>query len=244
MVTGSSDNRELEGILLIDKPAGCTSHDVVARLRRTLKIKRIGHAGTLDPMATGLLVVLVGKATKASQFLISVDKEYEGTIFLGRTTNTQDAEGEVMVETPVPPLSDEEIQQHMASFLGDQYQTPPMHSAIKMKGVPLYKLARKGKEVEREPRFIRVSRLEALRVCLPEIDFRVAASKGFYVRTLAHDFGARIGCGGHLSRLRRTRAGDFSLSNATPLEAVEAMSLSEISRILLPVRQVIPSQAL
>ena len=244
MAAGNLDGRDPEGILLVDKPAGITSHDVIARLRRTLKMKRIGHAGTLDPMATGLLVVLVGKATKASQFLISLDKEYEGTIFLGRTTNTQDAEGEVMVETPVPPLSEEEILKCTASFLGDQYQTPPMHSAIKLKGVPLYKLARQGKEVEREPRFIRVSRFEALRIAPPEIDFSVAASKGFYVRTLAHDFGARIGCGGHLSRLRRTRAGKFSLADAATLEAIEAMPVSEISQRLLPVGQAVPSQAL
>ncbi len=239
-----ADDRVFEGLLLVDKPRGLTSHDVVSRLRRKLKMKRIGHAGTLDPMATGLLIMLIGKATKASQFLISLDKEYEGTIRLGQTTNSYDADGEVMVEAPVPDLTGEEVRRVMESFIGDQYQTPPMHSAIKVNGVPLYKLARKGREIEREPRFIRVSVFELLRLSLPEIDFRVAASKGFYVRTLAHDFGAKIGCGGHLSRLRRTLVGGFSLSSAISLEDLEELPLSEIEKRLLPVGDAVPSHVL
>ncbi len=238
------ENKDFEGILLIDKPKGVTSHDVVSRLRRKLKMKRIGHAGTLDPMATGLLLMLIGKATKASQFLISLDKEYEGAVRLGQTTNTQDAEGEIMVESPVPELTEEDIRRQMESFVGDQYQVPPMHSAIKVDGVPLYKMARKGKEIVREPRFIRVSLFELLAVNLPDMEFRVAASKGFYVRTLAHDFGARIGCGGHLVRLRRTTVGTFSLAEALPLEEVEALAPSGIEKRLLPVSRVVPSHAL
>ena len=147
---------ELDGVLLVDKPGDHTSHDVVARLRGKLRMKRIGHAGTLDPMATGLLVILVGKATKLSQYLVSVDKEYEGTVELGRTTDSQDAEGQTMETRPVPALTEAEVRAAMQGFLGDQYQTPPMFSAIKIAGVPLYKRARKGEEVEREPRFIRV----------------------------------------------------------------------------------------
>jgi tRNA pseudouridine55 synthase len=153
----------MEGILLVDKPRDHTSHDVVARLRGKLKMKRIGHAGTLDPMATGLLVILVGKATKVSQYLVGLDKEYEGTIELGKVTDTQDADGEVMETRPVPPLTDADVLAAVKTFLGDQYQMPPMYSAIKIAGVPLYKSARKGEEIEREPRFIRVMSWEVLR---------------------------------------------------------------------------------
>ena len=145
--------KELDGVLLVDKPRDHTSHDVIARLRGKLKMKRVGHAGTLDPMATGLLVVLVGKATSFSQYLISLDKEYTGTITLGVITNSQDADGEVMERREVPGFTEEQVKAAMAGFLGDQYQTPPMFSAIKIDGVPLYKKARKGEEVEREPRF-------------------------------------------------------------------------------------------
>src|ERR1051325_4529002 len=147
--------KEIEGILLVDKPSDHTSHDVIARLRGKLKMKRVGHAGTLDPMATGLLIVLVGKATRVSQYLISLDKEYEGTIELGKVTDTQDADGEVMETRPVPStLTEAQVRTALQSFLGDQYQTPPMFSAIKIDGVPLYKSARKGEGGEREPRFI------------------------------------------------------------------------------------------
>jgi len=144
---------DFEGILLVDKPQGITSHDVVDRLRRKLRMKKIGHAGTLDPLATGLLIMLIGKATKVSQFLISLDKAYEGTFLLGVETDSQDADGEVVAEKPLPEgLSEAQLIEEMAGFLGDQYQTPPMFSAKKIDGVPLYKMARKGKTVEREPR--------------------------------------------------------------------------------------------
>lgn len=152
-----SQTPQLEGVLLIDKPQGLTSHDVVDRVRRKLKIKRVGHAGTLDPGATGLLIILVGKATKLSQFLMSLSKVYEGTVVLGKETDSQDSDGEVVAEKPVPELTEEDVLKYMAQFKGDQYQTPPMYSAKKINGVPLYKMARKGKEVEREPRFIRIS---------------------------------------------------------------------------------------
>lgn len=154
---GAAPAKELDGILLVDKPTDHTSHDVVARLRGKLKLKRIGHAGTLDPMATGLLIMLVGKATSASQYLMSLDKEYEGTVEFGKVTNTQDAEGEVMETRPVPPLTEADVRAAIAGFLGDQYQLPPMFSAVKIDGVPLYKSARKGEEIVREPRFIRVA---------------------------------------------------------------------------------------
>ena len=233
--------REMEGILLVDKPRDHTSHDVVARLRGKLKMKRIGHAGTLDPMATGLLVILVGKATKVSQYLVGLDKEYEGTIELGKVTDTQDADGEVMETRPVPPLTDADVQATVKTFLGDQYQMPPMYSAIKIAGVPLYKSARKGEEIEREPRFIRVMSWDVLRFASPQIDFRLSCTKGTYVRTLAHDLGAKLGCGAHLSALRRTATDKFKVGQALTLEQIQALTLPEIEQRLIPAREAVPS---
>lgn len=235
---------ELEGILLVDKPREHTSHDVIARLRKKLQMKRIGHAGTLDPMATGLLVILVGKATKASQYIVSLDKEYTGTIELGKTTNSQDADGEVMATAPVPDLTPEELERHMKSFLGDQYQTPPMHSAIKVGGVPLYKMAHKGKEVEREPRFIRIHSFELLGYEKPHVHFRLRCTKGTYVRTVAHDLGNRIGCGGHLSKLVRTATDKFRLEQALPLEEILELPVRDIAARLISVRDALPPVAL
>ena len=200
----------LNGVLLVDKGQDMTSHDVVAVARRCLGTKKIGHCGTLDPMATGMLILVIGTGTKISDLLMSEDKEYVGTLTLGTTTNTQDAEGEVVEEKPVPPFTLEEVEAAFAAFRGDFYQTPPMVSAIKINGVPLYKLARKGQEVEREQRFVRVYDSEITRLALPEVEFRVVCSKGFYVRTYAHDIGQRLGCGAHLSALRRTRSGHFT----------------------------------
>ena len=236
--------KEIEGILLIDKPREHTSHDVVARIRGKLRMKRIGHAGTLDPMATGLLIILVGKATRASQYLISLDKEYEGSIELGKVTDSQDADGQVMETRPIPDLTIEQVREAVKGFLGDQYQTPPMYSAIKIDGVPLYKLARKGEEIEREPRFIRVMSWEVLGFSSPTIDFRMRVTKGAYVRTLGHDLGQKLGCGAHLSALRRTATDKFSVQQAVTLEQLEVMSLTEIEKVLLPVHQVVPSFAL
>jgi tRNA pseudouridine55 synthase len=236
--------KEMEGVLLVDKPAGMTSHDVVYRLRRKLAMQRIGHAGTLDPMATGLLIMLVGKATRISQYLISLDKVYEGEITLGVTTNSQDAEGEVMETRPVPALAEDQVRDAMKTFLGDQYQTPPMFSAIKVEGVPLYKKARKGEEVEREPRFIRVASFELRSFALPKLTFRLACTKGTYVRTLAHDLGQKLGCGAHLSALRRTGSGKFDIGQCTPLAELQELPLPEIEKRLIPVYEAAPSVAL
>ena len=233
--------KEMEGILLVDKPRDHTSHDVVARLRGKLKMKRIGHAGTLDPMATGLLVILIGKATKVSQYLVSLDKEYEGTIQLGTVTDTQDADGEVMETRPVPSLTDADVFAAIKTFLGDQYQMPPMYSAIKINGQPLYKAARKGEDVEREPRFIRVMGWDVLGFASPQIDFRLRCTKGTYVRTLAHDLGAKLGCGAHLSALRRTSTDKFTISQALTLDQLQAMTLPEIEQRLIPAREAVPS---
>jgi tRNA pseudouridine55 synthase len=232
--------KELEGVLLVDKPGDHTSHDVVARLRGVLRMRRIGHAGTLDPMATGLLVILVGKATRLSQYLTSLDKEYEGTVELGKVTNSQDADGEVMETRPVPPLSEADLRAALGGFLGDQYQTPPMYSAIKIDGVPLYKMARKGEEVEREPRFIRVMSWDLLGLSLPRFDFRLRCTKGTYVRTLAHDLGQKLGCGGHLAALRRTSSGSFRVADALTIEQIEQLSPADLEKRLIPAHAAVP----
>ena len=233
-----------EGILLIDKPSGMTSHDVVDRVRRKFRIKRVGHAGTLDPLATGLLILLIGKATKASQYLISLDKEYVGTLRLGQTTDSHDADGKIVEEQTVPTLNTEQVQAAMNTFLGDQYQIPPIFSAKKVNGVPLYKLARKGKVAEREPRLIRVAAFDLRRLELPEVDFHIACTKGTYVRTLGHDLGQKLGCGAHLAALRRTVIDHFSIENALSLECFETLAPLEIVRKLIPVYQILPSQLL
>ncbi|MEY2882056.1 MAG: hypothetical protein RLZZ15_4436 [Verrucomicrobiota bacterium] len=236
--------KELDGVLLVDKPSDHTSHDVIARLRGKLRMSRLGHAGTLDPMATGLLIVLVGKATRISQYLISLDKVYEGTIELGKVTNTQDAEGDMMETRPVPPLTEAELRAAVAGFHGDQYQLPPMFSAIKIDGVPLYKSARKGEEIAREPRFIRVMEWEVTKFGLPRFDFRMRVTKGTYVRTLARDLGQKLGCGGHLAALRRTATDKFNVSQALTLDQINALTIPEIEQRLIPARDAVPMIAL
>ena len=216
------------GVLLVDKDPGMTSHDVVAIARRSMGIKKIGHCGTLDPKATGLLMLVVGRATKIQDLLMSEDKQYVGTITLGATTTTQDAEGEVVEEREVGSLADEAIEAAFEKYSGNFEQIPPMVSAIKKDGVPLYKLARKGKEVKRDPRPVYVTDYELTRVSLPEIDFTVNCSKGFYVRSYAHDIGATLECGGHLSALRRTRSGEFTLERAVGVEALKSGGAEEL----------------
>ena len=239
------DPPSFEGILLVDKPSGITSHDIVDRLRRKLKMKKIGHAGTLDPLATGLMIMLIGKATKVSQFLISLDKSYEGEFRLGIETNSQDSDGEVVSEKSIPEdLSKEKLAETMKTFLGDQYQTPPMFSAKKIDGVPLYKMARKGKVVEREPRFIRINELNLINWTAPIGSFFMSCSKGTYVRTVLHDLGNKIGCGGHMSSLRRTKIDQFSIEDSKPLEEIQEMGLVEIQNRLIPIHQAVPTHVL
>ncbi len=234
-----------EGILLVDKPVGITSHDIVDRLRKKLKMKKIGHAGTLDPLATGLMIMLIGKATKVSQFLISLDKSYEGEFLLGVETDSQDSDGEVVAEKLLPDdLDEEQIEELMKSFLGDQYQTPPMFSAKKIDGVPLYKLARKGKTVEREPRFIRINELKLKGYQSPRGQFELSCSKGTYVRTVFHDLGQKLNCGAHLTALRRTKIDQFDISNATPLNKIEEMGFAEFQSLLVPIHQAVPTHVL
>ncbi|MCD8283171.1 MAG: tRNA pseudouridine(55) synthase TruB [Opitutae bacterium] len=236
---------DFNGILLIDKPQEWTSHDVVAKMRGILHTRRIGHAGTLDPLATGLLVVLVGSACKASQYLMSQEKAYEGTLRLGVVTNSQDADGEIVATNPVPAdLTSEKIAAAMKAMEGDQYQIPPMFSAIKVNGVPLYKAARKGQDIPRDKRFIRIAKFEMRGRRDNDVDFFVECSKGTYVRTIAHDLGAKLGVGAHLAALRRTASGKFTIDGAISLEKLQALSPAEISARLLPVAEYVPSVAL
>ena len=222
-----------DGVLLVDKAEGMTSHDVVALVRRQLGIKKVGHCGTLDPIATGLLLLTIGRGTKVQDLLMSEDKEYVGTLTLGTTTSTQDRQGEVVETKPVPNLGESEIRSAFEKFRGDFYQMPPMVSAKKHGGVPLYKLARQGKVVEREPRFVHVYRYSIDRIIVPDVDFSVLCSKGFYVRTYAHDIGELLGCGAHLKTLRRTKSGRFDVGNAITVNQIRELPREEIvSRIL------------
>jgi len=191
-------------------------------------MRKIGHCGTLDPMATGLLMLVVNRATKIQDLLMSEDKTYTGTITLGATTSTQDKEGKIEEEKEVPAYSSEEITAVFDELTGDFEQIPPMVSAIKQDGVPLYKLARKGKVVERKPRAVSIRGYEVTRQELPEIDFTVDCSKGFYVRTYAHDIGQKLGCGAHLSSLRRTRSGKFTLERAVPVDVLKEAGREEL----------------
>jgi tRNA pseudouridine55 synthase len=222
-----------DGVLLVDKAQGMTSHDVVAIVRRCLGTKKVGHCGTLDPLATGMLIVVVGRGTKIQDLLMSEDKEYVGTMKLGETTDSQDADGQIVETRPVPELAPEQIHEAFNKFHGDFHQMPPMVSAIKKDGVPLYKLARQGKVVERDPRFVHVYAHEINQVRLPEIDFRVVCSKGFYVRTYAFDIGNELGCGAHLKSLRRTKSGKFTLEHSVTVEQLKTQPASVILEKLL-----------
>ena len=222
------------GILIIDKPAGWTSMDVCAKLRGVLRERRVGHAGTLDPMATGVLPVFVGRATRAVEFAETSDKEYIAGLRLGVTTNTQDTSGEVLETRPVQ-VSREALEDALGKFRGDILQVPPMYSAIKINGKKLYELARKGREVERPPRPVAIRALELLD--RPEggedLSLRVRCSKGTYVRTLCHDIGQALGSGGCMSSLRRTMAAGFTLEDAVTLEQVQ--ETADPASLLLPV---------
>jgi len=224
---------EIDGVLLVDKSQAMTSHDVVAITRRSLNTKKVGHCGTLDPLATGLLIITIGRGTKIQDLLMSEDKEYVGTLKLGEETDSQDSDGQVTKSSPVPEFTREQIDAAFAKFHGDFYQTPPMVSAIKKDGVPLYKLARQGKVVEREPRFVHVYAHEIIAIRPTEIDFRVVCSKGFYVRTYAHEIGAELGCGAHLKVLRRTKSGRFSVEGAITVDELKAGPLDAVAQRVL-----------
>lgn len=225
---------ELDGAVLIDKPAGPTSHDVVDLMRRRFGIKKAGHCGTLDPNATGLLVIVLGRATKLSERLMATDKVYEGAIKFGETTDSYDAAGALVGSLPVPPLTLEMLNEEAQAFLGDQMQTPPMVSAVKKDGVPLYKLARKGIEVERKPKLIHIYSFKFSDYQEPVGRFRVACTKGTYVRTIAHELGQKLGCGAHLQALRRTESGHFKVSDAIALDTLVKLPSAELVKRVIP----------
>lgn len=226
--------REIDGALLIDKAPGWTSHDVVAKLRNYLKVKKVGHCGTLDPAATGLLILVLGKATKLSERLMGQDKRYEGIIRLGECTDSYDADGTVTATNLIPPLDLDVLNEEAQTYVGDRLQTPPMVSAVKVDGVPLYKLARQGKTVERKPRLIHIYRFKFHEYEQPDAEFSLTCTKGTYVRTIAHELGEALGCGAHLKGLRRTQSGDLNVSNAHSLDSLLKMTPAEIEAITIP----------
>jgi len=208
-----NENPYSNKIILVDKPLGLTSADVVYRLKRKLRIKKVGHAGTLDPKATGLLLVCTDKMTKSVSEFMELEKEYEGTIRIGARTKSFDTETSEFDIKNVTNISQEKILKERDYFLGEIVQTPPMYSALKHKGKPLYKLARKGKTIERKPRKVLIKEFEINRIDDLHVWFKIVCSKGTYIRTLANDFGERLGVGGYLKSLRRTRIGDYVLEN-------------------------------
>lgn len=223
-----------DGLLLVDKPAGLTSHDVVDRIRRHFGFKKVGHCGTLDPLATGLLLLVLGRATKFQAQLMSDDKTYEGVMRLGVSTDSQDADGEVTAEREVPALSAADLDRALEEFRGDIQQIPPMVSAIKHQGQPLYKLARKGRTVPREPRLVHIYDFRVLDIDLPMASFRVSCTKGTYVRTLCADLGEKLGCGAHLAALRRTRSGPFAVEDARPLAELLPLDREGLQPSIIP----------
>jgi tRNA pseudouridine55 synthase len=220
----------MNGVLLINKPAGCTSHDVCQRVKRKFKAVKVGHTGTLDPMATGVLPLCINRATRLVQFLMFGEKEYAGCMRLGIETDTQDIEGSVLSTRDAASVERSAIDEACAAFRGDIMQTPPMYSALKRSGVPLYRLAREGKTVEREPRRVTVYELDVLACEPPHVRFRVVCSHGTYMRTLCHDIGQKLSCGAVLSGLERLRTGGFHVRDALTLDALELLSVEDVSR--------------
>lgn len=217
---------------MIDKPLGITSHDVVGRVRRKFSTKRVGHAGTLDPLATGVLVVAVGPATRFLQYLPLEPKEYVFKVKFGIETTTQDAEGDIVAEKGVPENLLAEIERFLPDFRGSIQQIPPMYSAVKKDGKPLYALARKGETIERDPRNVFIYKYEIVQSDGDEVTFLCECSGGTYVRTLAHDMGQNVGCGAHVIELRRTRVGGFTIDCATQLEDATPLDLIQLKDAL------------
>ena len=225
----------INGIIIVNKETGFTSHDVVAKLRGICGQKKIGHTGTLDPAATGVLPVCLGSGTKLCDMLTDRDKEYVAELLLGVETDTQDTTGSVLRESPVT-VTEEEVSRACLSFLGDYDQIPPMYSALKVDGKNLYELARAGKEVERKARRVRILELEILEMRLPVVKLRVVCSKGTYIRTLCSDIGQKLGCGGAMQSLQRTKAGRFRLEDALTLGELQQLKDSgELERVVQPV---------
>lgn len=227
-----------DGVLLVDKPTGPTSHDIVHSIRRNFRIEKVGHGGTLDPNATGLLIILLGKGTKLSDQLMGSDKAYTGVMRLGRTTSSQDCDGVTLEEKPWAQVTREQVEEQMASRTGDIFQTPPMVSAIKVEGVPLYKMARKGQEIERKPRFVHIYRFVITDWAPPLVAFDVLCTKGTYVRTLAHDIGQALGCGACLDALRRTQSGAFDVKDALTFDEILRLTPDQLAARVVPFARV------
>jgi len=227
----------MDGVLLVDKPAGPTSHDIVDRIRRTFRLAKVGHGGTLDPAATGLLMILTGRGTKLSNYFLGSDKTYAGTLQLGVTTDSYDADGRVTREADWRGVTREQLEARFRALTGDQLQMPPMVSAVKINGVPLYKSARRGEEIERKPRLVHIYEFRLLDFQPPEAGFVVRCTKGTYVRALCHDVGEALGCGAHLKQLRRTQSGEFDVRDALPLDALLALSPAELQLRILPLNR-------
>jgi tRNA pseudouridine55 synthase len=238
MARRRNKGRNVSGILLLDKPVGITSNLALQKVKRLFDANKAGHTGNLDPMASGLLPICLGEATKVSGYLLDSDKVYLGTIRLGQRTNTADAEGEVIETRPVENINEDRVRKVLSQFIGEQEQVPPMHSAIKQNGQPLYKLAREGIEVERKARKISIFRLDLLRYSENELEIEVHCSKGTYIRTLAEDIGEALGCGAHLSALRRTQSGPFDMQHVVTLPELEhpaEQGTAELDKLLQPI---------
>jgi len=228
-----------DGFFLVDKPSGMTSHDIVDGVRRTFRFNKVGHGGTLDPMATGLLILLIGRGTRLFDRIMGADKTYEGTFRRGVETDSEDRDGQVLARHEAGHITREQLEKSLAARRGDQMQTPPMVSAIKRDGVPLYKLARSGKTVEREPRLIHVYDFSMLDYQPPDVQFRLTCTKGTYVRTLCADIGRELKCGACLESLRRTTSGRFRVSDALTLETLRTLSRADLEAQLIPIHRIL-----
>lgn len=231
-------SQPFNGVVLVNKPGGMTSHDVVSRIRRFFGLRKVGHTGSLDPLATGMLPVCLGQATKFAQFSLSADKQYTVSARLGQTTDTGDADGQVLTEAPVE-VSESAIGQLLPQFVGPQAQIPPMYSAIKHQGTPLYKLARAGQVVEREPRQIEVYGLELLALDGPVVTFKAQVSKGTYIRVLVEDVGQALGCGAHVATLHRDWVHPFETAVMTDLAKIGELEKSVLADLVLPIEQML-----
>lgn len=231
---------QLNGVIVLDKPADITSAKAVAEVKRSLGAAKVGHTGTLDPFATGVLLCCVNQATRLARFFLHGDKRYEALLRLGIATDTQDATGREMHRAPVPELTETQIRSVFDHFLGPQWQQPPVYAALKHQGTPLYKLARQGRPVQKPPRPVTITALRILEIALPDVRFEVSCSAGTYVRTLCADMGEALGCGGHLAELRRTACGGFTIAEAVSLERLRAMPDGKArTRLLVPMETVL-----
>ncbi len=236
-----SNTGSLDGVILVDKPAGPTSHDIVDKIRHHFRLDKVGHGGTLDPAATGLLAILIGKGTKLSNTFLGSDKVYEGVMKLGEATNTFDAEGTITATGDASTVTEDALRQAIRKFTGDIMQLPPMVSAVKINGVPLYKSARKGIEIERKPRLVHVYEFALLRFENPNADIMIRCTKGTYIRSLCNDVGETLGCFAHLASLKRTCSGSFFLKDAIKFDDLMNMHVEDLHNVVIPLKRFSPS---